>query len=303
MCHRLGYIFSGAETPIKPREHYARQAGVSGLDILVAEDNLVNQQVVEGILHKAGHSVRIASSGDIALDILSEDLDDIDMLILDMNMPEISGVEVVKSLRFMDTTGKMPVIMLTADATPEAREASLKAGANRFLTKPIDARDLLECIASLSKNIRKEKVTRPPAKSDTKRSLHSNFCSSEWYDNMVLHELDMLGENPDFILTLFKNFQNEGSQHVLDIKKAMYDDYLEYREHLHALKGSAIELGANKLVATCAKAEALKPYDMDSESIKQMCLRIEEDFRSTVAAFNTAATINNESYPTRNTEL
>jgi len=284
-------------------EHYARQAGVSGLEILVAEDNMVNQQVIEGILRKAGHSVRIASSGDIALDFLSEDLDDIDMLILDMNMPEITGVEVVKSLRFMDTTGRMPVIMLTADATPEAKEASLKAGANRFLTKPIDARDLLECIASLSKNIRKEKVTRPAAKSDTKRSLHSNFCSSEWYDNMVLHELDMLGENPDFILTLFKNFQNEGSQHILDIKKAMYDDYLEYREHLHALKGSAIELGANKLVATCAKAEALKPYDMDSESIKQMCLRIEEDFRSTVEAFNTAATINNESYPTRNTEL
>jgi two-component system sensor histidine kinase RpfC len=283
-------------------EHYARQAGVSGLKILVAEDNQVNQQVVEGILHKAGHSVRIASSGDIALDILSEDLDDIDMLILDMNMPEISGIEVVKSLRFMDTSGRLPVIMLTADATPEAKESSLKAGANRFLTKPIDARDLLECIASLSKNIRKGKISKP-AKSESIKPLHSNFGTSEWYDNMVLHELDMLGEDSNFILTLFKNFQNEGSQHILDIKKAMYDDYLEYRDHLHALKGSATELGANKLAEVCLKAEALKPYDMDSDKIKQMCLRVEDAFQNTVAALNTAATVNSNVYPSRKTEL
>jgi two-component system sensor histidine kinase RpfC len=283
-------------------EHYARQAGVSGLDILVAEDNLVNQQVVEGILRKAGHSVRIASNGDIALEILSDDLDDIDMLILDMNMPEISGVEVLKSLRFMDTSGRLPVIMLTADATPEAKESSLKAGANRFLTKPIDAHDLLECIASLSKNIHKEKISKP-VKSESRKPLHSSFCTSEWYDNMVLHELDMLGENPDFILTLFKNFQYEGSQHILDIRKAMYDDYLEYREHLHALKGSATELGANKLAEVCLDAEALKPYDMDSDKIKQMCLRVEEAFQNTVAALNTAATFNNNVYPSRKTEL
>jgi two-component system sensor histidine kinase RpfC len=125
-------------------EHYARQAGVSALNILVAEDNQVNQQVIEGILRNAGHDVRIASTGDRALDILSSELDKIDMLILDMNMPEISGIEVVKTLRFMDTSGELPVIMLTADATPEAKDASLSAGANRFLTKPIDARGLLE---------------------------------------------------------------------------------------------------------------------------------------------------------------
>jgi two-component system sensor histidine kinase RpfC len=282
-------------------EHYARQAGVSGLEILVAEDNLVNQQVVEGILRKAGHSVRIASSGDIALDILSDDLDDIDMLILDMNMPEISGIEVVKSLRFMDTSGRLPVIMLTADATPEAKEASLKAGANRFLTKPIDARDLLECIASLSKNIHKDKISKP-AKSESRIPLHSNFCSSQWYDDMVLHELDMLGEDSNFIQTLFKNFQNEGSQHILDINRAMYDDYLEYREHLHALKGSATELGANKLAEVCLEAEALKPYDMNSDKIKHMCSRVEMVFQNTVAAFNNAATGNNDVYPSRKTE-
>ncbi len=282
-------------------EHYAKQAGVAALNILVAEDNQVNQQVIEGILRNAGHSVRIASTGDQALDILAEELESIDMLILDMNMPEITGVEVVKSLRFMDTSGQLPVIMLTADATPEAKDASLNAGADRFLTKPIDARGLLECIASLSKKIRKSKESRPePA--TPRRPIHSNFAESEWYNHVVLHELDMLGDDSDFLKSLLRNFENEGAQHILEIKKAMYDDYLEYREHLHALKGSATELGADKLVATCSEAEALKPYDMDSEKIRQMCALVEEVFNDTVTALNNAATVSEEIYPGRTTD-
>ncbi len=282
-------------------EHYAKQAGVAGLNILVAEDNQVNQQVIEGILRNAGHNVRIASTGDKTLDILSDELEKIDMLILDMNMPEITGVEVVKSLRFMDTSGQLPVIMLTADATPEAKEASLNAGADRFLTKPIDARGLLECIASLSKKIRKTKG-RKPVPQEPRRQFDSNFVESEWYNHIVLHELDILGEDPDFLKSLLKNFEKEGLQHILEIKKAMYDDYLEYREHLHALKGSATELGAEKLVASCVQAEALKPYDMDSEKIRQMCALVEETFNNTVAALSNAATVKQEVYPGRSTD-
>ena len=282
-------------------EHYAKQAGAAGMNILVAEDNQVNQQVIEGILRHAGHNVRIASNGDIALDILSGELDKIDMLILDMNMPEISGVEVVKSLRFMDTSGQLPVIMLTADATPEAREASLNAGANRFLTKPIDARGLLECIASLSKNIHKAKVSKSIISPESRKQLHSNFIHSEWYDNIVLHELDILGDDPDFLKTLLRNFEKDGLQHILNLKKAMYDDYLEYRENLHALKGSATELGAGRLVASCAEGEKLKPYDMDTEKINQMCIHIEEVFNETVTALNNAVTAEQIAYPGKTT--
>ena len=283
-------------------EHYAKQAGASALNILVAEDNQVNQQVIEGILRNAGHNVRIASTGDKALDILSDELDKIDMLILDMNMPEISGVEVVKSLRFMDTSAQLPVIMLTADATPEAKDASLSAGANRFLTKPIDARGLLECIASLSKNIRKAQAGKSAGQKEKRTHLHSNFAESEWYDNVVLHELDLLGDDPDFVKTLLRNFEKEGAQHILNSKKAMYDDYLEYRENLHALKGSATELGANRLVEVCSEGEAIKPYDMGSEKINQMCLRIEEVFRNTVAALNNAATVEEDNIPQKFTD-
>ena len=285
-------------------EHYARQSGAKALNILVAEDNKVNQQVIEGILHNAGHNVRIVSTGEKALDILADELENVDMLILDMNMPEVSGVEVVKSLRFMDTSGALPVIMLTADATPEARELSLSAGANRFLTKPIDAHGLLETIASLSKNINKPRIVQATASTTHHlvKKLHSNFAESEWYNNVVLHELDLLGGDPDFLKILLRNFETEGSEHILNINTSMSDDYLEYREHLHALKGSATELGAARLVEICAEGESLKPYDLGSDKITQMCLRVEEVFNETVTALNSAVTVQHQDYRAKRTD-
>ena len=282
-------------------EHYAKQAGVAGLNILVAEDNQVNQQVILGILRNAGHNILIAKTGEEALDILTDDIDSVDMLIVDMNMPEISGIEVIKSLRFMDTSGELPIIMLTADATPEAREISLNAGADRFLTKPIDARGLLECIASLSKRLRKSRIPTPQIRQSVQSSqhLHSNFEHSQWYDHMVLHELEILGNDPDFMRLLIRNFENEGRKHVVNLKETFDDDYLALRESLHALKGSSSELGAGKLVAACLEGEALKPYDLGTDKMHKTCQQIEDVFTETVTALSCAVTIEKQKYPGR----
>ena len=297
--HAARSVSSTSSKIVSMADHYARQAGVTGLNILVAEDNLVNQQVIEGILAKAGHYIRIAASGDEVLDLLSEKREDFDMLILDMNMPEVSGVEVVKALRFMDTADPMPVVMLTADATPEARDACLEAGANKFLTKPVDARMLLETIANLSKNLTTGKPARP-VEPRSRSHIRSNFAESAWYDNVVLHELDVLGNDPDFVKNLLRNFEKEGSRHISKIKVSMQDDYLDYRESLHALKGSATELGANKLVEACLEGEALKPYDLNSEKMRQMCEHVEEAFSSTVTALNNAVTEMQKNLPETN---
>jgi len=277
-------------------EHYAKQSGAQALNILVAEDNPVNQQVIEGILSKTGHKVLMASTGENALDILSENLENIDLAILDMNMPEVSGIEVIKSLRFMDTEARIPTIMLTADATPEAKEACLNAGANKFLTKPVDSHRLLDCIASLSKKARVKKTVKLPTET-IKQRISSNFSESEWYDHTVLDELEILGDDPNFIPSLLKNFAKEGTKHILGIKSAIDDDYLEYRENLHALKGSATELGAGKLVEICLEGEALKPYDLASEKIENLSLELETIFNNTVTALNNAVTAYQKLFP------
>ena len=300
--HAAQSVTTGDNKIVTMAEHYARQAGASSLEILVAEDNSVNQQVIQGILQNAGHNVRLASTGEEALDMLSADLDNIEMVILDMNMPKLSGIEVVKSLRFMDTKSRIPIIMLTADATPEAKEISIKAGVNRFLTKPIDSHGLLESIATLSRSIQssskpKQVVTRP-----SRKKTLSSFENSEWYDHMVLHELKVLGENLEFIDSLIKNFANEGRQHTQNLKKAMHDDYLEYRENIHALKGSATELGANKLVKICLEAESVKPYDLGSDKIFFVSAKVEDIFNKTVTALINAVTVNQKIYPGNTTD-
>ncbi|KHF24523.1 ATP-binding protein [Solemya velum gill symbiont] len=266
-------------------EYYARQGSTKNLNILVAEDNQVNQQVIEGILRIAGHHVQLAASGEKALDILSAELESFDLMILDMNMPEKSGIEVVKALRFMDTESRLPVIMLTADATPEAREASLAAGANSFLTKPVDARVLLEKVAVLTRDsARKSKETPVAGKATKIMSPTSGVKQSPWFDENILRELSNLGEGVGFLQGLVNGFCDDGKKHLRNIREAEQDDYPGYRESLHALKGSATELGANKLVDTCLQGEALKPYDIGTEKMQQINRKVEEVFNLTASA-------------------
>jgi len=276
------YHFTDANV-VTLSEHYARQSNSGTLNILVAEDNLVNQQVVEGILKHAGHRVTITDNGERALDILAEGIDKIDLLILDMNMPEKSGIEVIKTLRFMETGRAIPVIMLTADATPEAKDKSLNAGANSFLTKPIDARILLEKVAVLTRNKKSRKKKSVSVATINSNKSTGNINSSAWLDENVLQELSKLGEGTSFIINLINGFEQDGNKHISGILQFEDNDYPAYREKLHALKGSATELGALVLVNMCLKGEALKPYEMGSEKIKYLNREIEKTFNLTIS--------------------
>jgi len=150
----------------------------------------------------------------------------------------------------------------------------------------------LECIASISKNI----STSIPPKIIERPSLtqpQNKFAESPWYNHVVLHELDILGEDATFLKSLFDNFQLEGDKHILAIRKSIKEDYLLYRENLHALKGSATELGATKLAKACIDGEALKPYDLGSEKIKLACQSVEQAYHHTIDALATVIRIEN----------
>mgnify|MGYP000035066968 CR=1 FL=1 len=270
-------------------DYYANQINAKELNILVAEDNKVNQQVIHGVLTKAGHSVTLTDNGEQALDMLTDDIENIDLLIVDKNMPERSGDEVVQALNFMDTGKKLPIIMLTADATPEAKEASLAAGVTEFLTKPIDSRGLLEKIAKLSLTIESSKISSDVTATNLgieKTSLDSDVSSlgqiTKWCELTLLDQLFTLDRDPDFMQRLINGFIQDGEKHVSRIEAAKYDDYLQLRESLHALKGSASEFGANKLVDLCRLGESYKPYDIGTDKVDQLSTDIEYAYANTV---------------------
>ncbi len=112
------------------------------LRILVAEDNEINAQLLERLLARRGHRVRLANNGRQALALAEEGV--FDLLLLDVHMPELDGFQVIQAIRERErsTGGHLPVIALTARARQEDRERCLAAGMDDFLAKPIQAADL-----------------------------------------------------------------------------------------------------------------------------------------------------------------
>lgn len=135
----------------------------TALSILLADDNQSNQMLLARILSDAGHTVSLAARGDEAYDLMVAG--NLDLAILDLNMPEMSGPDVVKLFRAGESgTGqKLPIIILSADATAAAQELSLSAGANDYLTKPVTAGVLLSVIERVMAGAKsRAKVDLPP---------------------------------------------------------------------------------------------------------------------------------------------
>src|SRR5207244_12457217 len=109
------------------------------LSILIAEDNEFNAQLLEQLLGRRGHRVRLAGNGREALCLAGEG--GFDLLLLDVHMPELDGFQVVRAIRDRERSagGHLPVIALTARARHEDRERCLAAGMDDFLATPIHA--------------------------------------------------------------------------------------------------------------------------------------------------------------------
>jgi two-component system sensor histidine kinase RpfC len=119
------------------------------IEIVLADDNASNRLLLARILENAGHRVQQASRGDQAYDMMLKETTD--LAILDLNMPDMTGPDVIKLYRAgeVGATKRLPILVLSADATPAAREESIAAGASEFLTKPITAQTLLAAIHRL----------------------------------------------------------------------------------------------------------------------------------------------------------
>ena len=126
------------------------EATLAGVRVLLAEDHPTNQKVVELILESAGVALTIVENGREALEALNADR--FDLVLMDMQMPEVDGLSATRLLREKERVlqgPRTPVIMLTANALAEHVEESRKAGADRHLAKPIRAAELLAAVEAV----------------------------------------------------------------------------------------------------------------------------------------------------------
>jgi signal transduction histidine kinase/ActR/RegA family two-component response regulator len=129
----------------------APPAELPGLKVLLAEDHPTNQRVVRLILEAVGVDLSVVENGALALDAFAQG--GFDLVLMDMQMPEMDGLTATAELRALEQAAglpRTPVIMLTANALDEHVQASLAAGADMHLAKPLRADELLDAIALLT---------------------------------------------------------------------------------------------------------------------------------------------------------
>lgn len=118
---------------------------LKGLRILLAEDNELNRELVREILGEEGVLLDMAENGEIAVNAIRHQ--PYDIVLMDMQMPQMDGLLATRAIREMDEHRDLPIIAMTANAMERDREECMQAGMNDFLPKPIDAMQLIDCLA------------------------------------------------------------------------------------------------------------------------------------------------------------
>ncbi len=143
---------AGSEVAVSPKQ--------SGMDhfewsrklkVLLAEDHPINRMTVQMILDEV--PVEITSVNDGQEAVLAAEAGDFDLILMDMQMPVMDGltaIRLIRELELQSSEGPTPICVLTANAMPEHREQAVQVGANQFLTKPINAGDLIALVCDVA---------------------------------------------------------------------------------------------------------------------------------------------------------
>lgn len=241
------------------KDHYERtNKEKRGVRILVADDNGTNRKIIARILEHGGHKVELVEDGEQALDRLEQRR--FDLMILDMNMPQMGGLDVVKIHRAtsMQST-PTPVIILTADATIAAMRECEAAEIDSYLTKPVDAITLLDTIARLTSTVNTVDAAElsPSADDDSDQSSLLN--------ESTLHQLALLGEGQDnFLQVVIHGYISETEKILETMRTSLANqEYATFKELAHIIKGSSGNVGADAMYALCSEIMHCPPADLD----------------------------------------
>lgn len=144
---QLGYTAVAQPAQSNTKQQTVRKLRQGSIRILLAEDNIINQLVAQGILKKMGLQADIATNGAEAVKALEENT--YDLVLMDVQMPEMNGFEATEIIRDPQSAvanREIPIIAMTAHAIQGYRERCLEAGMNDYITKPIDPKALSEVL-------------------------------------------------------------------------------------------------------------------------------------------------------------
>ncbi|MBV6845736.1 response regulator [Xanthomonas campestris pv. paulliniae] len=234
------------------------RARVRTLQILVADDHAANRMVLQRLLQKAGHKVTCVDGGEQVLDTLADA--DFDVAIVDLHMPGVSGLDLLKQLRVMQAGSqpRTPVVVLSADVTPEAIRSCEQAGAYAFLAKPVVAIKLLDTLAEIAAQGKLTPLAAPP--------LRVSSAADGILDVTVLEELASLGMGKNFEKEFIRQCLSDAEACIAAMSgDAAASDWERLREHAHATKGVASNLGLVTLAQQGGELMGMSDAQINSE--------------------------------------
>ncbi len=244
--------------PVKPNSRVENKS-LSG-SVLLVEDNRINQQVAEELLKSFGLSVDIAVNGLEAINKVSQCPIAYDVVLMDIQMPEMDGIqatkEIRKSLQFKD----LPIIAMTAHAMIGDKEKSLQAGMNEHITKPINPEELHRVLAHwLVHDIENKMIP-------TITSQDSYILLPDYSENLdVEWGLKRVGGNRALFSKLLKEFYQDHQSDITLLELATAEKRnQDVSRIIHTIKGVAGNIGARKLQKSSLELESVTAKGEDN---------------------------------------
>ncbi|NOT54236.1 MAG: response regulator [Deltaproteobacteria bacterium] len=271
-----------ADTPQKDFRHAytdpSQTVGQLSARVLLAEDNVVNQEVAVAMLESLGCSVDVVAHGQAALAAVARAAYDI--VLMDCQMPEMDGFEATRRIRERETSAdllpsapnselrtpnshsfRLPIIALTANAVEGDRERCLAAGMDDYLSKPFTQIQLgtvlkhwlaqpSELTKATSSPVATEQASKPPAPPPS--------SPDDILDPKPLADILELQRRkaPNLLNTLFLRYREESAELLHKLRIALDQDNAdEVHRAAHSLKSSSATLGARSLAALCEELE------------------------------------------------
>lgn len=245
-----------------------------GSHILLAEDNVINQEVACQMLETVGMRVSVADNGQIALEKAQSN--SYDMIFMDVQMPVLDGLDATRRIRSSPGKETVPIVAMTANAFSEDREKCLQSGMNDYITKPVVPEKLYELLIKwLPVRLEKEPAVTaaspspsiPPAAAIQEAEKLAALQEISGLDTKEgLHFL--LGDVPRYF-RLLRQFM-ERHQEDVNLLTAQVDagDYQAIRHTAHTLKGVAATLGIRRLAETALAMERAAKEEKPIEELR-----------------------------------
>ena len=262
------------------------RARVRSMQLLVADDYEANRMVLQRLLQKAGHRITCVAGGEDVLDAMAAS--DYDAVVVDLHMPGVSGLDLLKQLRVMQAGGgaRTPVVVLSADVTPESIQRCEQAGAYAFLAKPVGAARLLEVLSDIA-----AQRGRRSALLTQQRQAGSDVPAGV-LDTSVLDELAAMGMGEEFEREFIAHCLADADGCIGAMTHAAEAaDWARLRDHGHAIKGVAANLGLTRVAA------------QGSELMRMADWQIRGEWRQRVSMLNAALTQGREALAVRQQAL